>query len=355
MWEVLKYILLYFVSDQFLTFLFKKVPQNKRKLIFGLIFAIAISSLYNYFKITNGKNLYENFGLERTFTQDQLRKSWRNLARVYHPDKLLNSNVTENGLENINFTQYKDFHEILENNQMRVIYDKFGLEVATLFQRNQKLFSSIDMMNLSYGFLLKDAVFYIIFWLVLTTTLSKESLRVQKKACNSLAVMFYCIEVYLMVLDYPQYDIFDLLFPNAATYERLFVMKDLIGFFCLTIKSFSLAWNAKVSELIHAKLKKVLEMQSDLNSDVKTADTNDILKNGEKEFMAKLSKLNAELKEIASLCEQDKTGVKIENKKKLKKNLLTALAFMLILVVVLHFASQTQQTGTGGATSTHNA
>ena len=79
--EFLKYIIFLFVSDQSLSFLLKRVPHSKRKIAYLISLSVIIALFYNYIQTSYEENLYQKFNLERMFTQEQLRKQWRNFAK----------------------------------------------------------------------------------------------------------------------------------------------------------------------------------------------------------------------------------------------------------------------------------
>lgn len=63
--------------------------------------------------------LYEVLGLEKTCTQGEIKKAFRNLARKNHPDK--------GGDENV-FKKMNAAYEVLSDEESRAKYDKYGLE-----------------------------------------------------------------------------------------------------------------------------------------------------------------------------------------------------------------------------------
>lgn len=66
-------------------------------------------------------DLYELLGVERTASQDQIRKAYLKLAHKYHPDKTGGDKEAEEKLKKINAA-----YDILKNTEKRAQYDRFG-------------------------------------------------------------------------------------------------------------------------------------------------------------------------------------------------------------------------------------
>jgi len=63
------------------------------------------------------KDYYEVLGVTKSATQEEIKKAFRNLAKIHHPDK--------GGDENI-FKEISEAYEILSDNDKKIKYDKFG-------------------------------------------------------------------------------------------------------------------------------------------------------------------------------------------------------------------------------------
>jgi len=78
-----------------------------------------------------GEHLYEFLGIEKTATQDDIKKAYRKLALKYHPDKNPNDPEAEAKFKDIN-----QAHSVLSNETKRQIYDQYGsmgLQLAEQF------------------------------------------------------------------------------------------------------------------------------------------------------------------------------------------------------------------------------
>jgi len=66
-------------------------------------------------------NFYEILNLQKTATSDEIKQSYRNLAKMYHPDKNKNVGATEK------FLQIKSAYDILIDNESRRKYDDMNI------------------------------------------------------------------------------------------------------------------------------------------------------------------------------------------------------------------------------------
>ncbi|KAM4605918.1 dnaJ homolog subfamily C member 5 [Polymixia lowei] len=69
----------------------------------------------------SGEDLYSVLGLEKTCTQEDIRKSYRRLALKYHPDK-----NPENPDATVKFKEVNHAHSVLSDTTKRNIYDQYG-------------------------------------------------------------------------------------------------------------------------------------------------------------------------------------------------------------------------------------
>src|SRR5712691_6498106 len=69
---------------------------------------------------TNKRDYYEVLGVSRTVTDDELKKSFRRLAKQYHPDA-----NKEQGAE-ARFIEINEAYEVLSDPQKRATYDRYG-------------------------------------------------------------------------------------------------------------------------------------------------------------------------------------------------------------------------------------
>lgn len=66
------------------------------------------------------KDYYETMGLERTASQEEIKRAYRRLARKYHPDVSKESDASER------FKEMKEAYEVLKDPEKRKAYDRFG-------------------------------------------------------------------------------------------------------------------------------------------------------------------------------------------------------------------------------------
>jgi DnaJ-class molecular chaperone len=75
------------------------------------------------------RDLYEDLGISRTASQQEIRKAYRNLAKIHHPDKNNNKETTK-------FTEIATANEILIDDSKRRAYDNARKRLEQI--RNQK-------------------------------------------------------------------------------------------------------------------------------------------------------------------------------------------------------------------------
>ena len=68
------------------------------------------------------KDYYEVFGLERTATQDEIKRAYRKLARKYHPD------VSKEPEAEARFKEVGEAYEVLKDPEKRAAYDRMGTQ-----------------------------------------------------------------------------------------------------------------------------------------------------------------------------------------------------------------------------------
>ena len=68
---------------------------------------------------------YDELGLNKNATEDDIKKAYRKLAMIYHPDKASEDNKDEYTKR---FQKISEAYEVLSDNEKRKIYDNFGKE-----------------------------------------------------------------------------------------------------------------------------------------------------------------------------------------------------------------------------------
>ena len=72
-------------------------------------------------KIMNKKDYYDVLGIDKSSTQEEIKKAYRKLAIKYHPDKNPNNKTAED-----RFKEAAEAYEVLSNTEKRSRYDQFG-------------------------------------------------------------------------------------------------------------------------------------------------------------------------------------------------------------------------------------
>ena len=71
------------------------------------------------------KDYYETLGVPRGASDIELKKAFRKLARVYHPDVAKNKKQAEEKFKEIN-----EAYEVLSDAEKRGVYDRYGHAAA---------------------------------------------------------------------------------------------------------------------------------------------------------------------------------------------------------------------------------
>jgi curved DNA-binding protein len=79
------------------------------------------------------KDYYKIMGLERNASTDDIKKSYRKLARKYHPDVSKESNAEEK------FKSLGEAYEVLKDPQKRAAYDQLGASHTRFFHAGRRL------------------------------------------------------------------------------------------------------------------------------------------------------------------------------------------------------------------------
>ena len=79
------------------------------------------------------KDLYSVLGVQRTASAADIKKSYRKLARKYHPDVNPGNKDAEE-----RFKEVSQAHDILSDTEKRKLYDQFGMDgLQAGFDANQ--------------------------------------------------------------------------------------------------------------------------------------------------------------------------------------------------------------------------
>ena len=84
------------------------------------------------------KDLYEIIGISRTATAEEIKKAYRKLAQVYHPDK----NPGDKEME-AKFKELNNAYEILGDDSKRRHYNTYGNAPSVNQNRNHKPFTNV--------------------------------------------------------------------------------------------------------------------------------------------------------------------------------------------------------------------
>src|SRR5215831_3669594 len=71
------------------------------------------------------RDLYDVLGVQRTASEDEIKKAYRKLARQYHPDRNPGDKQAET-----RFKEVQEAYDVLSDKNRRAQYDRFGFAGA---------------------------------------------------------------------------------------------------------------------------------------------------------------------------------------------------------------------------------
>lgn len=72
------------------------------------------------------KDYYDLLGLEKTASENDIKKAYRKLAMKYHPDKFSNASEKEKKEAEEKFKEVNEAYQVLSDADKRAKYDRFG-------------------------------------------------------------------------------------------------------------------------------------------------------------------------------------------------------------------------------------
>src|SRR5580698_8871207 len=86
------------------------------------------------------KNYYEILGVDKSASEDDIKKAFRKLAQKYHPDK--------KGGDEAKFKEVSEAYAVLSDKKKRAEYDTYG---KTFAGGSQQGFGGFDFSNFAQG------------------------------------------------------------------------------------------------------------------------------------------------------------------------------------------------------------
>ena len=90
------------------------------------------------------KCYYKILGIEKTATLKDIKKAYKKLAIIYHPDKSKEEHKIENEEK---FKEINESYSVLSDNDKRINYDKFGLNGENMNNMNNP-FENVNMNDM---------------------------------------------------------------------------------------------------------------------------------------------------------------------------------------------------------------
>lgn len=90
------------------------------------------------------KDYYEILGVPRDATADQLKKTYRKLAKQWHPDR----NPGDKGVAETKFKEISEAYAVLSDKDKRAKYDRFGHDKFHQTYSNEDIFSGANFQDI---------------------------------------------------------------------------------------------------------------------------------------------------------------------------------------------------------------
>ena len=97
------------------------MSPHRRLFVIYILFT-TLSSLFLY--VSAEKDLYKVLGVKRDATANEIKHKYRQLSRLYHPDKNKSKEANEKMVE------INEAYSILSDNKKRRLYDRGGMEAV---------------------------------------------------------------------------------------------------------------------------------------------------------------------------------------------------------------------------------
>ncbi len=94
--------------------------------LFSIIIIISFIS-----EISSEKDLYKILGVKRDATANEIKHKYRQLSKIYHPDKNKSKDAEEK------YKEINEAYEVLHDNKKRRIYDRGGMEAVSRAERGE--------------------------------------------------------------------------------------------------------------------------------------------------------------------------------------------------------------------------
>lgn len=159
-----------------------------------------------------GSNYYSMLGVTRSSSPLEIKRSFKKLSLIYHPDKNPSPDAADQ------FNAIKQAHDVLMDMELREVYNKFG---APGIQDNKRFDE--------YHFLLEVAIFYVSYgMLAFVLTWSKKSGEAREWTLAGLMAMLV-IEVAVMTSQKSPIPVW--LAPQLTEYELVWLLHSLFPAF----------------------------------------------------------------------------------------------------------------------------
>lgn len=116
-------------------------PQKHFFLFYMML--ITFTSFYLY--VNAEKDLYKILGVKRDATANEIKRKYRQLSKLYHPDKNKSKEASEK------YVEINEAYEVLSDNKKRRLYDRGGMEAVNRNGQMEEAGDEFDFFGSFFG------------------------------------------------------------------------------------------------------------------------------------------------------------------------------------------------------------
>ena len=244
--NIIAIIIVHSVYKRFFTPLLIKIDALCKKswisiVVIVLLYLLFLNCLHFIFQIFQEKNIYQIFELSSYCSDSELHKQFKQISKVYHPDRNPNN-------EEIYF-KLGSYYDTLADLKTRYMYDKFGIKSQT--RPDSVLADLFIEIMITYKSMIQIFVVMIINF--------KLNIKFSVSFIQFLSI--FSLITYLVFVKH-SFDVFDILFPRMLPFEIVNILTSGMAYHVLYISQLIHFFQNKVDLILDQKKKRILRHNS---------------------------------------------------------------------------------------------